>query len=87
MMVRKLVLSLFFSILFISCSSDLVVENVEEEDNDEISSCISTNITITELDSIVIDHPTNPVYWKGMHNQNSLQINYTIVLGSAGETE
>ena len=79
----RTVLLIFFCVFLHSCSTNEPVDEIDEE----IINCSTTNIAISEQDSIVVNHATNPVIWKGNYSDDYVTIYYTIPAGLDGETE
>lgn len=83
----KYYLIFLFPFFIFSCTSqdDIIQDN--EEVIEEVVSCISTNISISEEDNIIFNDPTDPVVWQGYFTEEQVHIYYTIKIGSANETE
>ncbi len=84
-MIHKFSLFLLFNLIFFSCSNQQKIDDLD--DIPKIIKCDAENLQITENDSIAISNTTNPVSWKGFYNATTININYTEIISSDGETE
>lgn len=76
---------LFFLLILagvLSCSKTAEVEIIEE-----IATCTTSEFSITSQDNIVFPHATDPTVWKGKYNIEKVKIDFTISVGTDGETE
>ncbi|PQJ77708.1 hypothetical protein [Polaribacter porphyrae] len=83
-MIFRIISVFFLIVVSTSCSSSPEKEDIEDT-NDTIN-CTTTDINITELDSIVI-HNSNPSIWKGSFSDNEIKIQFTTIIGVDDETE
>ena len=81
MVFRKITLILFVS-FFCSCEKSSLEEGIENE-----VICGTSEIEVSASDNIVITNSIDPVFWRGIYTDNSVEINYTKKVGSNDETE
>ncbi len=79
--------SLLLIIFIFSCNANETTEEINNNENNEVTVCANTNVSISKQDNIVIPHATNPVFWEGSYNNNNLTISFTKPVGTDGETE
>jgi hypothetical protein len=75
----RYILIILILLLLFACNSKV---GIEVNNN-----CSNIYLEITEQDNIVIQDPTNPVFWEGTYNETSVKINYTKKVGTNDETE
>lgn len=79
------ILLTFLSIL--SCESKQEeIPPFKVDENGKII-CNNTATSITKGDNIVVRNATNPIVWKGTYTETSIHINFTVPVGTDGESE
>lgn len=86
MFYRKILIICSF-VIICSCGSksDDIDDVIRLEDGTVV--CTNTDTSITEGDNVVVEHPTNPILWKGSYTETTIKINFTIDVGTDGESE
>ena len=73
---------LFFVAFFYGCEKTIFVEGIEGT-----IVCEFSNISVTELDNIVIADANEPVLWQGTYSDTTVRINFTEKLDNHGASE
>lgn len=84
-MFRSLSLLIILIFSLFGCSNPKILDEID--DKPILIKCEVENLQITENDSIAIPNPMNPVIWKGFYDATSVEIHFTEIISTDGETE
>ncbi|MAD98060.1 MAG: hypothetical protein CMB99_12105 [Flavobacteriaceae bacterium] len=75
----------FMSLLIYSCGNTEI--DLPDDNPTNTTSCPVSDITIFPGDSIAVNSLTNPIYWEGTFTDTTVEVHFTEVVDSNGETE